>query len=155
MADLPDLHAYLRRRLEWAFERGKVDFKIIRSIVSSPNLTSMYVRDFSHPCLCVAGETYLDARTMLADRGQRTYALSLTSWKQLADSVEVVDEYLFTDLSIMRLQVWPFDPRVLDDFQMAVAVALSFTPGELMADSRISLAIDEIVCEWGYFADEF
>lgn len=38
---------------------------------------------------------------------------------------------------------------------MAVAVALSFTPGELMADSRISLAIDEIVREWGYFADEF
>lgn len=154
MADFPDLLAYLCRRLAWEFKRGKVDFKMIRSIVSSPNLASMHVRSFSHPSLCIAGETYLDTRTMLADRRQRTYALSLNTWNQLADAVEVISEYHFTDLSVMRIQVWPFEPSLLNDFQMAVAVGLSFTPAELMADSRISLAIGELVSEWGYFTDE-
>ncbi|OUM24647.1 hypothetical protein B8W72_26115 [Pseudomonas putida] len=91
---------------------------------------------------------------MLADRRQRTYALSLNTWNQLADAVEVISEYHFTDLSVMRIQVWPFEPSLLNDFQMAVAVGLSFTPAELMADSRISLAIGELVSEWGYFTDE-
>ncbi|MFJ4053169.1 hypothetical protein ACIPZC_06830 [Pseudomonas sp. NPDC089743] len=90
---------------------------------------------------------------MLADRRQRTYALSLSEWEQLAHHVEVLDEYQFTDSSIMRLQIWPFDPRALDDFQMAIAVSLSFLPSELMADSRVSLAIDELVQNWGFCAD--
>lgn len=153
MADHPDLLMYLRQRLAWEFENGIVDFKLLRSLVSSPNLAAMYVRAFSHPALCAAGETYLDARTMLADRRQRTYALSLSEWEQLAQRVEVLDEYQFTDLSIMKLQIWPFDPRVLDDFQMAIAVSLSFLPSELMADSRVSLAIDELVQDWGFYAD--
>ncbi|AFO50372.1 hypothetical protein T1E_4543 [Pseudomonas putida DOT-T1E] len=38
---------------------------------------------------------------------------------------------------------------------MAVAVALSFTRAELMAESRISLAVDELMSKWGYFADDF
>jgi hypothetical protein len=55
----------------------------------------------------------------------------------------------------MKLQIWPFDPKSLDDFAMTVAVALSYTPAELMAESRISLALDELVGEWGFFTDEF
>jgi hypothetical protein len=38
---------------------------------------------------------------------------------------------------------------------MAVAVALSYTPAEQMAESRISAAIDELVGRGGFFTDEF
>lgn len=155
MASLPSLQQYLRNRLQCEFDQGAVDLKMVRCLVSSPNLASMSVKAFHHSSLCIAGETYLDAHTMLADRYQKTYALSLGAWSELARLVETVNEYHFTDASVMKLQVWPFDPRALDDFQMAIAVALSFTPAELMADSRISLAIDEIFQQWGYFADEF
>jgi len=69
--------------------------------------------------------------------------------------MEFVDEYDLRDASVMKLQVWPYPPQSLDDFAMVIAVALSYMPNELMAESRISLAIDELVSEWGFYTDEF
>jgi hypothetical protein len=82
-------------------------------------------------------------------------AISFTNYRTLVDSVEVVDEYHPHDASVMKLQIWPYEPGDLNKFAMAVAVALSYTPAELMAESRISAAIDELVSEWGFFTDEF
>ncbi|OWP72953.1 hypothetical protein CEC48_04550 [Pseudomonas sp. K2I15] len=81
--------------------------------------------------------------------------MSLVNFLPLADAVEIVEEYNPNDPSVMKLQVWPYEPGALNDFAMTVAVALSYTPAELMAESRISLAIDELVSEWGYFTDGF
>lgn len=92
---------------------------------------------------------------MLADNTQKTYAISLREWTLLMGSLTFVDEFLARDTSVMHIQVWPFDPASLDDFAMVVAVALSYTPAELNAESRIALAIDDLVQQWGYSADWF
>lgn len=155
MADHPNLQDHLRRELAWEFSQGPVDLRHVRSLVSSPRLMSFYVRSFNHPALVVVGDTYLDSRTMLADCPQKTWAISLTNYLPLAEVVETVHEYNPNDLSLMRLQVWPYEPGDLNEFAMTVAVALSYTPAELLAESRISLAIDELVSKWGYFTDEF
>lgn len=155
MANHPNLQDHLRRVLEWEFNQGPVDLRHVRSLVSSPRLMSMNVRAFSHPALVEAGDTFLDSRTMLADYPQKTMAISLTNYLLLEDSLGVVDEYSPNDTSLMKLQVWPYEPGDLNEFAMTVAVALSYTPMELMAESRISLAIDELVSEWGFYTDEF
>ncbi|MHC8322446.1 hypothetical protein ACYZT4_17440 [Pseudomonas sp. GB2N2] len=155
MASYPNLHDHLRRELEWEFNQGLVDLRHVRSLVSSPRLRSLCVRAFSHPALAEAGDTYLDSRSMLADDPQKTMAISFTNYRTLVDSVEVVDEYHPHDASVMKLQIWPYEPGDLSDFAMTVAVALSYTPVELMAESRISLAIHELVSKWGFYTDEF
>lgn len=155
MADHPNLEDHLRRELAWEFGQGLVDMKHVRSLVSSPRVMSFCVRAFTHPSLASAGDTYLDARTKLADWPLKTCAVSLCEFTQLESQLEFVDEYRLSDVSLMKLQVWPFDPQSLDDFAMAIAVALSYTPSELMQESRISLAINELVSKWGYYADGF
>jgi hypothetical protein len=155
MANLPNLEIHLRDELKWEFNQGLVDLRHVRSLVSSPRLISLCVRAFSHPALAEAGDTFLDSRTRLADYPQKTMAMSFTNYRTLVDSVEVVDEYHPHDASVMKLQIWPYEPGDLNKFAMAVAVALSYTPAELMAESRISGAIDELVSEWGFFTDEF
>lgn len=155
MADHSNLQDHLRRELAWEFSQGPVDLRYVRSLVSSPRLRSLYVRAFTHPGSTAAGDTYLDMRTMLADCPPKTFALSLREFNALAGMVEVVNEYSPRDESVMKLQVWPFEPKSLSDFAMTMAVALSYTPLELMAESRISLAIDELVSEWGFFTDDF
>jgi hypothetical protein len=92
---------------------------------------------------------------MLADVVQKTWAISLADYHLVAGALEVVDEHSPIDASVMKLQIWPFNPQKLDDFAIAVAVALSYTPAELMAESRISLALDELVSEWGFYTDGF
>lgn len=155
MANHSNLQDHLRGELEWEFTQGLVDLRHVRSLVSSPRLRSLCVRAFSHPALAEAGDTYLDSRTMLADYPQKTKAISLTNYLLLENAVEVVDEYSHNDPSLMKLQVWPFEPVDLNEFAMTMAVALSYTPVELMAESRISLAIDELVGKWGFFTDGF
>lgn len=155
MANHPNLLDHLRRELAWEFDRGPVDLRHVRSFVSSPRLMSCSVRAFSHPALTVVGDSYLDARTMLADVVQKTWAISLADYLHVAQTLEVVDEHSPTDGAVMKLQVWPYNPQDLVDFAMSVAVALSYTPAELLAESRISLALDELVSEWGFYADGF
>ncbi|WHS59803.1 hypothetical protein [Pseudomonas sp. G2-4] len=155
MASHPNLENHLRGELKWEFSQGLVDLRHVRSLVSSPRLISLSVRAFSHPALAEAGDTFLDSRTRLADYPQKTMAISLTNYLLLVSALEIVDEYDPNDRSVMKLQVWPFEPRDLNEFAIAVAVALSYTPAELLAESRISLAINELVGKWGFFTDEF
>lgn len=155
MANHPGLMEHLIRELAWEFERGPVDLRYVRNFVSSPRLGSHSVRAFSHPSLSAVGDTYLDARSMLADAVQKTWAISLADYHLVSQTLEVVHEHSPTDASVMKLQIWPFSPQELDDFAFAVAVALSYTPAELMAESRISLALDELVRGWGFYTDEF
>ncbi|MFZ6045800.1 hypothetical protein ACFW0H_06720 [Pseudomonas sp. CR3202] len=155
MANHPHLLEHIRGALAWEFERGPVELKLVRNLVSSPRLMSFYVKPFTHLELSVAGDSYLDERTMLADDYRKTYAISINAWQGIAEQVEFVEEFLPRDTSVMKLQIWPFAPNSLSDFAMAVAVALSFTPGELMQEDRISLAIDELVSQYGFSTDRF
>ncbi|HDY6331758.1 TPA: hypothetical protein RRA56_003811 [Pseudomonas aeruginosa] len=141
MADYPDLRKYLHSALEWETECGPIDLGLARSLVSSPRLMSFQVKAFSHPGLVAAGDTYLDARTMLADSEQKTYAIAYEEWTELEESITFVERFSWWDKTVMNIQVWPYAPAKLEEFSMAVAVALSYTSAELMAESRISLAM--------------
>lgn len=154
MANRPDLESFLRKRFDWEFQRGKVDFQRVRSVVSSPRLMSYSVRCFSHPGLAIAGESYLSLHTMIAGGSRKTYAISMQDWLEISDVVESVEWCEPFDKGVMNVQIWPFTASELGPFAMAVAVGLSFTPMELTAESRISSAIDQMLAEWGYFADE-
>lgn len=46
-------------------------------------------------------------------------------------------------------------PCGLCPLAMAVAVALSFSPVEFVAESRIILAVDKLISGCGYFAEDF
>ncbi len=153
MANRPGLESYLRQRLDWEFQQGSVDFDHVRSVVSSPRLESHSVRCFSHPRLAVAGDSYLSLHTMLGDGCRKTYALSMADWLEIQDAVETVEWCEPFETAVMNIQIWPFAPTELDAFAMAVAVSLSFTPAELMAESRTSLALDELLNDWGYSVD--
>lgn len=155
MANRPDLESFLRKRFDWEFQRGKVDFQRVRSVVSSPRLMSYSVQCFSHPGLAIAGESYLSLHTMIAEGSRKTYAISMQDWLEISDVVELVEWCEPFDNTMMNVQVWPYSPSVLDHFAMTVSVALSFTPAELMAESRISLAIDELIEQWEYCVDDF
>lgn len=153
MPSHPGLESFLRQRFEWEFQQGTVDFNHVRSVVSCPRLMSLSVRCFSHPRLTMAGESYLSLHTMIADGARKTYAVSMQDWLEIDGAVEKVEWCEPFDAGVMNIQVWPFAPSELDPFAIAVAVALSFTPAELMAESRISLAVDELMAVWGYHAE--
>ncbi|MDH4567928.1 hypothetical protein E8E95_14690 [Pseudomonas sp. BN414] len=155
MANQPNLLAYLKRELEFEFSNGPVDLRRVRNYVSSPRLFDFYAKGIELPGMIEAGDTYLDRRTMLADRSQKTFALSYADWVQHQPRVEVVGNFAARDSSIMNIQVWPYAPAELDEFQMAIAVALAYTKRELDAESRISSAIDDVISAYGFFTDEF
>lgn len=155
MANHPGLESYLRQRFDWEFQQGKVDFSRVRSVVSSPRLESYSVRSFNHPGLVLAGESYLSLHTMITDGYQKTYALSVADWLAISDVVEKVEWCEPFEKKVINVQIWPFPPSALDKFAMAVAVALSFTPAELMAESRISSAVNELMEKWEYCVDDF
>lgn len=155
MADEPDLEAFLRDQLAYEFSQGSVDLSCVREHVSSPRLTSFGVKAFCHPGLVLAGDSYLSKGPILGDRAQRTYAISIKEWGAIDCFVERLVHADFRDEAVMRLEVWSVDPRRLSPFAMAIAVAMSYKRSELLAESRISLALDELVTRWGYFTDDF
>lgn len=53
----------------------------------------------------------------------------------------------FRDASVVRLQIWPFDPRILDEEQLRIAVAVSFTEFEIFDEPRLSLALGELLAD--------
>lgn len=153
--DRPCLEEFLRRSLAWEFARGAVDLAVVREFVSSPRLMSFAVKAFSHPKLVLAGDSYLDAYTMLADGNQKTYAMFCGDWELIEEKIEYVECCDFRDQSVMKVQVWSVDPMALNSFAMGVGVALSYKRSELLAESRVSSALNELMSSFGYYADEF
>lgn len=154
MANHPNLLTYLKRELDFEFSNGAVNLRLVKGYVSSPRLFDFYAKRIDLPGMVEAGDTYLDRRTMLADRSQKTFALSYVDWLQNQPRFEVVESFAARDSRIVNIQVWPYASAELDEFQMAIAVALSYTRRELDAESRISSAIDDVVSPYGFFTDE-
>ncbi|MES3708740.1 hypothetical protein QC590_10900 [Pseudomonas putida] len=85
---------------------------------------------------------------MLGDHTQRSYGVSLEAWAEMKNKVELVDEFHFTDTTVSRVQVWPFDPSTLDLEAMKIAVALSITDLEMNYESRICGAVRELLMDY-------
>jgi hypothetical protein len=154
MANTPQLIRYLRDELSYEFSNGLVELHKIRNLVSSPRLFDVYVRGAPIELLVEAGSTFLDRHAMLADRYQKTYAISIDKWEQTRYCVDIITEFKPQHRTISNIQVWPYEPSSLNYEQLRIAVALSFTRAAFLYESRISSALNEILSASGIIVDE-
>lgn len=155
MANHPGL---LRRLLqhfseEYTLNDGRTPWLVLRSGVSSPRLADVYVKNFDPAGCAEVGDSFLDKHTMLADRPQRTYGVSLERWGQISSSITEVETFAFRDATVSRIQIWPFDPLSLVPEAMKIAVAVSYTTLELIREPRIVGAINDLLREYNIQAD--
>lgn len=155
MANEPKLHCHLKAAMAIDSAATPVDLRQVRNFVSSPRLFDIYLNGPASAGMAPAGDTFLDMHTLLADKRQKTYALSLAGWQEKKENLRVVQRFSPQDGAIICVQVWPFEMNTLDHFQTVIAVAMSYTRAELEAESRISSALNELVEEFGFFADGF
>jgi len=152
MANEPNLIKKLLNTLEQI--NGKIELSEVRGYVSSPKLAEIHVRGQHGAGLVAVGDTFLDARTMLADRAQKTYAVSILELDQFLDGKEVIKEPGFRDVNATRIEVWSFDPATLSPDQLTLAVALSYTPREFMQNERAAGAVNELIESLGFIVPE-
>lgn len=133
---------------------GYIEISDVRGYVSSPKLAEIHVRGQCCEGLVAVGDTYLDARTMLADRVQKTYAVSLLRLADFLASKEVIDEPNFRDTNATRIEVWSFDPAMLSHEVLTLAIALSYTPREFMQNERAAGAVNELIKPLGFIVPE-
>jgi hypothetical protein len=155
MANHPDL---LRRLLqhfseEYTLNDGRTPWRVLRSRVSSPRLGDIYVRGFDPAGCTEVGDSFLEKHTMLADRPQRTYGMSLDRWKEVSPLITEVETFAFRDGTVSRIQIWPFDPLCLSLEAMKIAVAVSYTSLELIREPRIIGAVNDLLREYNVQAD--
>jgi len=146
MPNAPDLVQKVRDYLDRFDPPHKIVY--LRSLVSSPRLSDHFVRDLDSSGLVFVADSFLSEHTMLGDHTQRSYGISQDAWAEMKDKVELVDEFHFTDTSVSRIQVWPFDPSSLDLEAMKIAVALSITDLEMIYESRICGAVRDLLTDF-------
>lgn len=150
----PDLLKKISVALSESFEiKGEHPIFMLRSLVSSPRLKDVYVRGYPLEGLVGVGDTYLDKHTMLADQYQKTFAVNILDWCQQRNGDFIVSEFDFRDTSVSKLQLWPFDPADLDEDQLRIAVAVSYTEFEIFDEPRVSLALGELLQELNITTD--
>jgi hypothetical protein len=154
MASTPNLLEYLRGELRYEFSQGRVPFHEVRNFISSPRLCDVYARRAPIELLTKAGNTYLDEHTMLADRYQKTYAVSLAKWRELESTIEVISDFEPSDKTVSNIQIWPYEPSSLDETKFRIAVALSFTFAELNYEYRTGGALDTLLEPYGFIVEE-
>ena len=91
------------------------------------------------------GDTYLSEHTMLSDLPRPTYGMSIRLWSSAHCTPLTPEQVDWRDGSMVRLQLWPFDPYSLNERQLRLAVAVSFTDLELLNDPRLSGALEELL----------
>lgn len=155
MANHPDLLKRLLQHFseEYTLNDGRTPWRVLRSRVSSPRLADIYARDFDPVGCTEVGDSFLEKHTMLADRPQRTYGLSLDCWKEISPSITEVETFAFREGNVCRIQIWPFDPLSLSPEAMKIAVAVSYTSLELIREPRIVGALNELLREYNLQVD--
>lgn len=152
MANEPNLLKKLLNELQYRRSKsGLIDIELVKGYVSSPRLADFYFRGLHGYGLVAVGDTFLDARTMLADRAQKTYAAPIQGWSDFIEGKELLaGDPEFRDSNITRIQLWPFDPSTLSEEQLILAVAISYSPREWIAEERIAGAIDQLIQPLGF-----
>jgi hypothetical protein len=155
MANHPDLLRRLRQHFseEYTLNDGRTPWRVLRSRVSSPRLADISVRGFDPAGCTEVGDSFLEKHTMLADRPQRTYGMSLDRWKEVSPSITEVETFAFRDGTVSRIQIWPFDPLSLSPEAMRIAVAVSYTSLELIREPRIVGAVNDLLREYNVQVD--
>lgn len=150
MASEPDVCVLAKRFLESyrsRWEKG-VPLYVLKSLISSPRLFDVCWRDFKSEEFVAVGDSFLDQHTMLADGRQKTYAISIDQWGALQNEYISVSDYKWDDKTISIIQVWPYDASNLTFDQLALAVAVSYTEVELLAEPRLCGALNDLLSEY-------
>lgn len=155
MANHPELLTRVKNnfRDEYVLKDGRSPMRVLRALVSSPRLADFFVRGFNHDGYVQVGDSFLDKFTMLADMPQKTYGVSLAQWSHISASVEILPDYNFRDLTVTRIQIWPFDPLELQLEPLKLAVAVSYTTLELIREPRIIGALNDLLSIYNFQAD--
>jgi len=152
-------HPELLRRLvqhfseEYTLDDGRTPWRVLRACVSSPRLADVYVKDFDSAGFTEVGDSFLERHTMLADRPQKTYGVSLERWGQISSSITEIETFAFRDATVSQIQIWPFDPLSLAPEALKIAVAVSYTALELIREPRIVGAINDLLRQYNVQAD--
>jgi len=129
---------------------GYIQLSDVRGYVSSPKIAEIHVRGQHGAGLVAVGDTYLDERTMLADRAQKTYAVPIKQLDEFLADKEMIDEPDFRDENATRIEIWSFDPATLSPDVLTLAVALSYTPREFNQNERAAGAVNELIKPLGF-----
>lgn len=149
MANEPDLLKRLFNTL--ISTEGKIEIGEVREYVSSPCLAEIYIGGRHGAGLVAVADTYLDAKTMLADRAHRSFAVSIFELGLYLKDKSVLAEVHWGDKNVTRLEVWPFDPGNLSQEQLTLAVALSYSDVELRREERVTGALNGLLNPLGFY----
>ncbi|WP_059396147.1 hypothetical protein [Pseudomonas putida] len=155
MANSPDLLEYVAREVA---SRGALGFSQLRSLISSPRLADYWIQDLNLDGLVEVGDSFLTKYSMLGDWDYKSYGIELSAWERIKGESVMLER---GDLKaadarrscVTRLQIWPFDPSTLGTEAMKLAVAVSYAPLELIYESRIVRAINEMLEAYGIDSD--
>ncbi|MEE1916491.1 hypothetical protein V0R52_08810 [Pseudomonas asiatica] len=155
MANSPDLLEYVAREVT---SRGVLGFSQLRSLISSPRLADYWIQDLNLDGLVEVGDSFLTKYSMLGDWDYKTYGIELSAWERIKGESVMLER---GDLKaadarrscVTRLQIWPFDPSTLGTEAMKLAIAVSYAPLELIYESRIVGAINEMLEAYGIDSD--
>lgn len=155
MANHPDLQRRLLQHFseEYTLDDGRTPWRVLRARVSSPRLADLCVKDFDPTGYIEVGDSFLEKHTMLADRPQKTFGVSLERWSEISSSITEVETFAFRDSTVSRIQIWPFDPMALSPEAIKIAVAVSYTALELIREPRIVGALNDLLREYNFQAD--
>lgn len=151
MANHPNSVAIAKNRIRQSVYycvNGETPFFVLASIVSSPRLFDVFLKDICPTTFTEAGDTFLSRHTMLADNCEMSYAISLAQWSDIAGRYTEVDQYEKGDTSISKIQVWPFDPRLLSFEQMVLSVGMSYSDEDLKDEPRLCGALRNLMKDY-------
>lgn len=149
MANSANLVSLAREAIEQHRVGKLVPIHVLKSIIASPRLFDIYVQDFKDDEAVLAGDSFLDLHTMLADDYQKTFAISLSRWQDVRELYTEVNSFHYRDARISKLQIWPFEPSVLSHAQMSLAVAVSINDLELLEEPRLCGALRDLLYDFG------
>lgn len=151
MANIPNAVEMAKSRMRksaYYNAEGETPFFVLESIVSSPRLFDVFWKDVPPDMYTKAGDTFVEQHTMLTDYRQKTYAISIADWHEVHGTYTDVEQYEDTDVSISKIQVWPYDPRTLTFEQMVLSIGMSFTEEEFKEEPRLCGALRELMKEY-------
>jgi hypothetical protein len=154
MANEPILLKKLLNELQYKRSKstGLIDIELVKGYVSPPRLADFHLRGHHGAGLIAVGDTFLEARTMLADRAQKTFAVPIQRWTDFVKGKELLaGDPEFADSNITRIELWPFDPATLAEEELTLAVAISYSPRDWIADERIAGAVDQLIQPLGFY----
>lgn len=126
-------------------QRGKALWAEAKPYLSSPVSKRIYLDELFHPMEWKAGESALEASTILGAPKRETWALTSAEWKllQTKDYIHMIPEPS-KDMAHAELEIWKYAPKLLSDGPLVDPLSLILSLGTT-TDERVEMAIEELL----------